>query len=69
MESKKVILMKLFPGRNRGSDIENKFIDTVVVGESGMNWESSIEMYTLAYAKWAFSKALVVRNPNTNARV
>ena len=37
MESKKVILMKLFPGRNRGSDIENKFIDTVVVGESGMN--------------------------------
>ena len=32
-------------GRNRVSDIENRYVDTVGEGEVGMNWESSVETY------------------------
>ena len=38
-------------GRNRDSDIENRLMDTVGKGEGEMNWESSIETYTLPRVK------------------
>ena len=38
-------------GRNRGADIENRPVDTVVGGEGGKNWKSSIETYILPYVK------------------
>ena len=31
------------------TDIEDRLVDTVGVGEGGMNWKSSIETYTLPY--------------------
>ena len=34
-------------GKNRGIDIEKSFVGTVGEGEGGMNWESSMETYTL----------------------
>ena len=38
-------------GRNRDADIENGLVDTAGEGEDGMNWECSIETYTLPYVK------------------
>ena len=38
-------------GRSRDADIENRFLDTVGGGESGMNSDSSMETYTLPYVK------------------
>ena len=38
-------------GKSREADIENRPVDTVGEGEGGMNWESSIETYTLLYVK------------------
>ena len=40
--------MNLLPGRNRDTDIEKGHVDTVEEGEGAMNWESSIEIQTLA---------------------
>ena len=37
MESKKMILMNLFAGRNGNTDLENGLVDTVGEGENGMN--------------------------------
>ena len=34
-------------GRNRDADVENGLVDTEGEGESGLNWESSIDIYTL----------------------
>ena len=33
------------------ADIENRLVDTVGEGESGMNWENSMETDTLSYVK------------------
>ena len=33
------------------ADIENRLVDTEGAGEGGMNWESSMETYTLPYVK------------------
>ena len=33
-------------GRNRDTDIENGHVDTAGEGEGGMNWETSIDIYT-----------------------
>ena len=40
-------------GRNRDSDIENRFTDTAGKGEGRKNWESGFEIYinTLPYVK------------------
>ena len=38
-------------GESRDADIENRLVDRVGEGEGGMNWESSIEAYTLLYVK------------------
>ena len=38
-------------GRNRDTDMENGLTDTRCGGESGVNWESSIDMYTLLCVK------------------
>ena len=39
------------PARNGQADIEKGLLDTVGEGESGMNGESSINIYTLPYVK------------------
>ena len=45
-------------GSSGDSDIEKRLVDTVQEGESGMDWETSIETYTLPYGKldsqWKF---------------
>ena len=33
-------------GRNRDTDVENEFVETVSEGEDGTNWESSLDIYT-----------------------
>ena len=38
-------------GRNRDADIEDGLVATAGEGEGGMNWESSIDIYTLLYIK------------------
>ena len=40
-------------GKNRDTDIENRFLDTAGEGEGGRSWESNIETYayTLSYVK------------------
>jgi len=39
-------------GRNRDTDVENELMDMRgAVGESGTNWESSIDIYTPPYIK------------------
>ena len=51
MESRKLVLMSLFAGRNGDTDTENKRVDTAGEGESGMNGESSIVIYILSCVK------------------
>ena len=43
--------MDLLIGQHRYTDTENRFLDTAGEGEGGMNWEGSIETYTLPYVK------------------
>ena len=38
-------------GSNGDADIEKRLEDTVQEGESGMNWVTSVETYTLPYVK------------------
>ena len=45
MESRKMVLMNLYARKNGDADIEKRFVDTVGEGESGMNGESSIDIY------------------------
>ena len=47
--------------RNRGTDVENKRMDTKGGkwwgrGGGGMNWEIGIDMYTLICVKWITNK-------------
>ena len=44
MESRKMVLMNLFSGRNRDADIENRLVDTAGEGDGGT--ESHIDVYT-----------------------
>ena len=37
MESRKMVPMNLFAGRNRDTDIKNRLVDTVREAEGGMN--------------------------------
>ena len=37
MESRKMVLMNLLQGRSRDGAIDNRLVDTMGVGESGMN--------------------------------
>jgi len=39
-------------GRNRDADVENGLVDSEGEGEGWMNWESSVESYTLPCVKW-----------------
>ena len=39
-------------GRNGHTDVKNGFVDVVGKGESGMNGERSINIYTLSCVKW-----------------
>ena len=43
--------MKYVQGRNKDADVENGLVNTVRVGEGGMNWESSIDIYILTHVK------------------
>ena len=38
-------------GSNGEADIQNRLVNTVVEGEGGMNWESSMETYKSQYVK------------------
>ena len=51
MESRKVVLMNHFPGRNGDGDIKEGLVDTEEEGEGGMNWESNNDIYTLPCVK------------------
>ena len=51
MESIKMVLTNLLQGRYEDADIENGLVDTMGKGESGMNGESSINIYTLPCVK------------------
>jgi len=39
--------------------MENRLVDLAGEGEGGLNWESSIEIYTLAYIKQIASGKLL----------
>ena len=43
--------MKLLQGRNRDTDTEDRFVDTVGEGEGGTNQDSSTDTYTLSCIK------------------
>ena len=52
MESRKMVLMNLFAGQQwRCREQENRLVDTVGEGESGMNSDSVMETCTLPYVK------------------
>ena len=51
MESRKMVSWTYLQGGNGDADIENVLVDTVGEGESGMNGESSINIYTLPCIK------------------
>ena len=51
-------------GRNRDTDIEDRHVDT----EGGMNWESSIDIYTLSSAQ-SLSRVQLFVTPWTTAPV
>ena len=44
-------IKKFQQGRNGDADVENGPVDTVWEGKSGMNWKSSIDIYTLSCVK------------------
>ena len=48
----------IMQGRNGDSDV-NKHVDTVGEGESGINGESSINIYTLSCVKWTVGEKLL----------
>ena len=48
------------------ADTETRLIDTVREGEAGMNWKSSIETYTLPYAKQITSGNLLYHTGSPN---
>ena len=53
MESRNMVLMKLFTGQNGDADIEDRHMDKSrgEEGEGEMNGESSMEAYILQYIK------------------
>ena len=51
MESRKMVLMNLLEGSNGNADTGNRLVDAVEEGESGTNWENSVETHTLPYVK------------------
>ena len=51
MDSRKMDWWTYLQGSSGDIDIENKPVDTVGEGESGMNWKSSVETYGLPYVK------------------
>ena len=53
-------------GSNGNTDIENRLLDTVGGGEGGMNWESSMETYTLPYIKQIASRNLLYDTGRSN---
>ena len=46
-----MVLINLFPSRNRGTDMESGFVDTGWEGEGGTNWEGGTDIYTLPCVK------------------
>ena len=48
MESRKMVWWPYLQRRNRGTDIENKFVNPAGKGEGGTNWERSTDTYTLS---------------------
>ena len=46
-----MVPMNLFEGSNGDADTGNRLVDTVEEGESGTNWENSVETHTLPYVK------------------
>ena len=46
-----MVLINLFAGSNRDTDIEKRLMDIVKEGEGEKNWVSSTETYTLLYEK------------------
>ena len=46
-----MVLMTLFAGQQWRRRLENRLGDTVGDGEGGMNWERSMETYTLPCVK------------------
>ena len=51
MESRKMVLINLFPSMNRGADMESGFVNTGWEGVCGMNWEGGTDIYTLSCVK------------------
>ena len=54
-------------GRIGDTDVENRLVDTAGDGEGGMNWESSIDIYTLSCVKQIAGGELLY-NPEKPAR-
>ena len=51
MESRKMVLMNLFPGQEWKCRHEEQTCGHSGEGEGGTNWESSLETYALPYGK------------------
>ena len=51
LKSRKMVQMKLFAGQQRGCRHRKRLVDTVGEGESGTNWESSMDIHILPCVK------------------
>ena len=58
-----MVLMTYLQGRNGDADTEKGLVDTVGKGEGGMNWEISIDLYTVP----GFPGGSAVKNLPANA--
>ena len=47
-------------GKNGDANVESGLVDPVREGESGMNGESSINIYTLVGVKWMAGERLLI---------
>jgi len=66
VESRKMVLMNPFEGRNGDRYVQNGLGDTVGEGESGMNGENSISRYTLLWLKWTAGEKLLYKHRETS---
>ena len=59
MEFRKMVTMTLYERQQRDTDVENRLLDSVGEGESGMICDNSIETCILSYVKQIATPGLV----------
>ena len=64
MESRKMVLINLLTGKECRHGLENELVDTVGEGKSGMNRESSLDIYILPCVKEIAGEKLLYNTGN-----